>query len=117
MMGRCCLPSRNSNRTLTFVPEHPAMRIRGLAHGVECFASGQVSMRGKVFFQEFRKWFWKDREIVESGVFSQGGGGRQRLPDLRLRTPHHTQNAKIVRDAPDSVLYCPTNSKIAGTVF
>ena len=49
MIGRCGLPSRNSSRTLTFAPARPAMHIRGLAQGVECFAKGRISIRGLAF--------------------------------------------------------------------
>jgi len=68
--------------------------------------------------QAFRKWFWKERGIVGVGVFSQGGGeffSRERGVFLKgpgsgnvslekkSRTPHHTQNAKMDRTAPNSV--------------
>ena len=49
IVGRCRRPSRNSSLTLTFAPARPAIHVRGAAQGVECFASGRVSILGLAF--------------------------------------------------------------------
>jgi hypothetical protein len=67
MIGRYNRPSRNSRRSFIFVPDLPAIHIRGLAHGVECLTLGRVSILG------FDLWH-DDGNKLYSNIFNNSEG-------------------------------------------